>query len=381
MATIQAMGAFNGIVPVATGIVVGQMRNPKLMPYLRYAQFVPAPAIIFSYTKIDPNVGTRLPNMNAFAWGYDDDRPQDKTFQIRYKMEESRIRRFNFTSHIGNATQSMWQNQGINYQALANSIRINQAHTHRAQRCLDALGAANWVNGFNSGTPQTLLGADQALYFDDSSGTQRLVTGAKDPHFQVIRRTLQEVHRKMMFNTSNAITVEQFKWVMDPYTALVVSRSGEMVDFLKGSPAAKEITPEALKNYERYGLPGEYAGFEIVVEDTIRTYTPEQLADEGEVDDVAQGAGLKDYILSPGTSYFLCRVSSQGDNNGLDGISGVPTYNTLQIYTLNGEARVEAFSDAENDKVRSHIVLEDRPVVPTTVSGFRLTGYLDPENL
>lgn len=378
---IQPMGAFNGVLPVPTGIVVGHLRDPKLMPYLRYAQFVPAPERIFSYTKIDPNLGTRLPNMNTFAWGYDDDRPQDKTFQIRYKMQESRVKRWNFTTHIGNATQSIWQKQGINYQALANSARLNQAHTHRAQRCLDALTSANWVSGFNSGTPQTLLGLDNPAYFDDSSGTQRLSTDLKDPNFQIIRRTLQQVMRKMMFNTSNAVVVEDFIWVLDPIGAQTIARSGEMVEFMKQSPQAFTITPEGLTNYNRYNLPESYADFKIVVEDTIRVYTNEQITDEGEVDDVAIGAGTKDYILPAGTSYFLCRVKTMGENNGLDGISGVPSYSTLQIYTYNGEARVEAYSDAENDKVRSHIVLEDCPLVPTTISGFKLTGFLDPENL
>lgn len=381
MAVIQPMGGFNGLLPVPTGIVVAHLRDPKLMPYLRYAQFVPAPAKIFSYTKLDPNMGTRLPNMNTFAWGYDDDRPQDKTFSIRSKGETGRIKRWNFTTHIGNATQEMWTNQGINYQALANSARLNQAHTHRAQRCLDTLSGASWVSGFNTATPQTLLGLSEPAYFDDSSGTQRLVTGTKDPAFQIIRRTLQEVMRLMMFNTNNAITVEQFIWVLNPIAAQTIARSGEMVEFLKQSPMAKEITAENQTNYQRYNLPEEYAGFKVVVEDTIRVFTNEQIADEGEVDDVAIGANSKDYILAPDSCYFLCRVRTSGENNGLDGIAGVPSYSTLQIYTLNGEARVEAYSDAENDKVRSHIVLEDSPIVPTTISGFKLTGFLDPDNL
>lgn len=375
---LQGMGAFNGVLPVPTGIVIGFMRDPKTMPYLQYSQLVPAPEVQFSWTKIDPNVSTRLPNLNTFAWQYDDYRPTDKTFKPRAKLESDRLNRWDFSYVVGNATQRIWTNQGINYQAMCDSIRMNHAHLHRAVRVLGGLTGAGWFPQ-NSTTLDALMASDPEYVagqssFDESSGQQYLATGAPNPNFQIIKRALQRVMRAIKFNTNNAVQLEDFQWVLNPDDAQTVARSGEMVEFLKQSPYAREVSTSEIRLNEQYGLPERYAGFKIVVEDTPRVIVNESVTDEGEIDDVTI-PDQKDYILASDTCYFTCRVKTGSTTAGLDGSYGSVSYSTVQIFHLNGEARVEAFSEPKHDLVEGHIVMEDKVVVPTTTAAFKLTGF------
>jgi hypothetical protein len=372
---LQAMGAFNGVLPQPSGIVVAFFRDPRTMPYLQYSQLVAAPEVQFSWTKLDPNLATRLPHLNTFAWQYDDYRPVDKTFRPRAKLEVSRMNRWNFSYVVGNASQRVWQNQGINYQALCDSARMNHAHLHRAVRVLDTLANASWLPGYNAATLAELVGETEPVSFKDSSGQQYLATGAKNPHFQVIKRALQTVKRAIKFNCNNAVQIEDFQWVLNPVAAQVVARSGEMVEFLKGSPYAKEVATGYMGNAREYDLPAEYGGFRVVVEDTPRVIVTESENDDGEIDDVTV-PDQKSYILGDNTCYFTCRVKTGSQNGGLDGSYGTQTYSTVQIFHLNGEARVEAFSEPKHDLVEGNIVMEDKAVVPTTTSAFRLTEFL-----
>lgn len=373
MSVLQGMGPFNGVLPEASGIVIAFMRNPKTMPYLRYSQFVPAPDVNFTWTKIDPNLSSRLPNLDTFEWPYGGYRPLDNSFRPRVAMEVARIGRRNFSYTVANEAQRIFTKAGINYQGLCDSARMNHAHLHRAVRVITELQGGTWSSGLNSGSPQSLLNLPSPITFDESSGQQYQANGAENPAFQIIKRTLQQVMKLIKLNTSNAVSLESFQWVMPPDDAYAIARSGEMVEYLKGSPFAREIATDNL-NGETYGLPARYAGFEIVVEDTPRVITNERVTDTGDIGDVLV-PDEKNYIMPAGTSYFTCRMTSNAQNSGLDGMYGTSNYSTVTIFTWNGEAQVEVFGEPKHRLLEGNIVTEDKVIVPTTVSGFRLTDY------
>lgn len=362
---LRAMGPFNGILPIPTDMLIAFMRDPSKMPYLRYSQFVPAPEVVFMYARLDPDEVVRLPTIDEYAWAYDDYRPTGKAWSPRLEWIDSRVQRWDFPYRIGDTTQRVWGKQGIPVKAMMDRMRMSHAMLHRAVRCISALQGAAWGT-FNTGTIQQLLALPSAAYFDQSSGNEQdPVTGLPNPSFQIIKRTLTAIKRRLNLQTNAALTGEELVWVMDPLTASAVAQSGEMVNFLKQSQFAKELTNPNLADWS---LPESYGGFKIVVEDTPRVFI-HQAANDTTVADVTIPA-QKDYILPKGSNYFVSRPG------GFDGDYGTRNFSTVQVYHFGGEARVEAYSMPKDELTEGHVVTEDRVIIPTVLGAFQLTGAL-----
>ncbi|OWK45784.1 hypothetical protein [Fimbriiglobus ruber] len=364
--TLRAMGPFNGTLPVPTGMIQGFMRDPWKMPYLRYAQLIPAPEIVFNYWRLDPDEAARMVDLNANAWAYGDYRPTGKGFQIRVEMLDDRTQRWDFPYTLDTNTQRVWERgAGFDPKFLFDRVRAVQAHLHRAMRVVAALQAAPW-GGYNSATPQQLLGLDDPVYFDDSSGTELTPSGNPNPNFQIIKKTLNAVKRRITLQTNGAVTGEELVWVLPPEDAQIVAQSGEIVNAVKQSQFARDYVVNP--NIEDWGLPDRYAGWKIVVEDTAKVLVNAQ--DNGTIANVTQ-PNQRDFIMPAGTSYFVSRPG------GLDGNYGFQNFSTVQCYHFNGEARIEAFSEPKHDLIEGHVVMEDKVIPPLTISGFQLTGYLE----
>src|SRR5262245_48391041 len=102
--TLRAIGAFNGTLPIPTGMVQGFMRDPARSPYLRYAQLVPAPEIQYMYARLDPDEAVRMVDLNDFAWGLDDYRPSGRSFTAKVEWLPGRITRWDFPWQLGEET-------------------------------------------------------------------------------------------------------------------------------------------------------------------------------------------------------------------------------------------------------------------------------------
>ena len=92
MSTLRGVGPFNGVLPEATGQVIGFMRDPLKAPFLEYVQEVPAPLKgngLFRYCTLDPDESVRLVNLDEYAWGFDDPVPAGKNFQMRAKWDST----------------------------------------------------------------------------------------------------------------------------------------------------------------------------------------------------------------------------------------------------------------------------------------------------
>lgn len=343
-------------------MVQGFIRDPKRNPYLRYSQLVPAPEVTFMYARLDPDEAVRMVDLNAFTWGYDDYRPSGRGFTMKVEWIPDSVQRWDFPYQLGDTTIRVWNKQaGINPKMLFDRVRANHAALHRGVRVVNALTNASW--GANSSTLNALMGTVGA-YFDKSSGQQYLVDGTENPNFQIIKKAFQRVKRRINLATNGALTGEELCFVMPPTVAEAIAASGEIVEFLKQSYYAKGLTDP---NIEDWNLPPKYAGFKLVVEDTVRCFI--QQHDDGTVADVTQSSN-KDYILTGDTCYFVSRVGE------LDGGYGFRNFSTVQVYHLGGEARVEAFSEPKHELVEGHVVLEDKVLIPAVASGFQLLDVL-----
>lgn len=361
--TLRAMGPTSSMLPEATGMLVQYMIDPKSMPYLRYTQLIPAPDVVFSYWRMDPDDPSRLASINEFGWAYGDYRPTGKGFQPRGEMIPATMKRWDFPYSLDNTTARTFQKgTGLDPRSYFDTLRAGHAQLHRAQRVVTELQNTTW--GANTATPAAILGAAGA-YFDASSGTQFLPSGLPDPNFQVIKRTFLAVKRAIHLATNGALNGSELLMVLPPKVAIAIATSGEMVNYLKGSPFAKDLTDPNIVNWD---LPPTYGGFTLVVEDTPRCFIKQNA--DGTIADVSVSA-QKDYILNTDTAYV---VSRPGGLMGIPG--GGRSYSTVQVWHYNGEARVEAYAEPKHDLVEGHVVMEDKVLVPAIASGFAITDCL-----
>lgn len=359
--TLRAFGAFNGSLPVPTGMAIGFVKNPKSMAFNRYAQYVKAPDVNFLYYTLDIDEPNRLVELNDFAWAYDDYRPSGRGWNSRVQATADLINRWCMSYEIGDQTIASWKKSGLDPKMLYDKIRTSQMNLHRAQRVFTEMTGATYTLSYDI---NTLMGTTGA-YFDKSSGVEYDPnSGAVNDNFQIIKRTFMRVSRLVHLQTNGVVTGEELLAVIPPIVAEKMATSGEMVNYLKQSPYAKELINP---NFKRWGLPDEYEGVKIVVEDTPRVFINKKA--DGTIASVTTSTE-RDYIHNVDTIYFVSRVG------GTDGGYGLPNFSTVQIYTHNGEVQVEAFSEPKHKLVESSIVMEDQTVVPTTLGALKLTDVL-----
>lgn len=356
--TMRYMGPFNGTMPIPSGIVQGMLRDVKKLPYLNYAQLVPAPEVLFSYWKIDPDEAVRITDLNANEWAYGSYAPTGQN-RLRMEMLADRVDRKNFPWTIDYATARIWKKNGIDPKQLIDPVEMSRAKLHLALRAIAALTGASW--GGNTATLAALLGTS-GVYMDDSIGDQLTGAGNVDPRFLIIKRAFLAVKKYLHVANNGALTGEEFVAVIPPAVAVAISNSGEMFEAMKQQRDAGVLIDP---NLETWGLPNSYGGFKLVVEDTVRANENPKAA--GTAATIFSG---KDFAFNTDTIYFVSRVG------GLDGGYGFKNYSTLQIFTYNGEARVEMKDEPWHELMEGRIVTEDKVIAPATSSGFALTDVL-----
>lgn len=384
MASLRAVGPFNGVLPAATGQVIGFMRDPNKAPYLEYVQEVPAPVEgngLFRFAYTDPDLPVQMVNVDQYAWGFNDPMPSGEEFLVRFKWASDQTERFACAWTLGDRTQQGWSAAGINLRNYYDKSRLSHAMLIRKMRIVSKITGYSWP-AYNTGALNTLRGTTANLaYFDESSGEEMNPgTGTRNPAFQIIKNTQNKVMLRLDRTTNGAIGGEEFIMVFNPVMAQAIAESGEMVNYLKGSPFARDL----MVRNKKWGLPDEYNGWKLVVEDTIRASIKYNA--DGTVADVS--AGEKDYLW-PDDKILFC--SRQG---GLDGGYGEQSFSTLSLYTFNGPASnagageaaragvyVKAEGDSWNEITKGAVVIEDKPVVTADVSGFWLTNCLSPDFL
>ena len=384
MASFRPVGPFNGVLPAATGFVYGFMRDPKRAPFLQYTQIVPAPVEgngLFRYCTLQPDDPNRLVNLDEFAWGFDDPVPSGKGFVVRAKWDSANTERWAFSYNLGDRTQAGWQKgAGVNLASMYDKIRLGQAILHRATRVATAVRGASWPAN-NTATVAALIG-EPGTYFDTSSGEEMLPSGAPNPNFQIIKKVLHIILRRIDLATNGAMTgEEEYCMVMGPKAAQKISECGEIANFLKQQPNAPRQLMGRVRKWE---LPEFYEGWKFVVEDTPRTFT--RMKYDGTVADVTVPSE-KDYLWSDDSIAFVSRPG------GLDGGYGQQNFSTVQLFTYDGPGAaaqglgdgdlragvyVKAEGDSWNELTKGAIVIEDKPLVPVPSSGFYLTETLTP---
>lgn len=182
---------------------------------------------------------------------------------------------------------------------------------------------------------------------------------ATDPIF---KRMLETMYRRIHLDTRGVVKPSDMVVVMNPQTANLIAQGQEIHAYLKESPyALAQLKGREPGQNDTWGLPPFYAGFNIVIEDTV-------------VNPNAKGATAQtgQYCWPWGTIAMFARPG------GLIAPEGATSFSTIHLF-LKEDMSVETFDDRINRRYTSRFVDDFGFTVVAPVSGCLATSVLASE--
>ncbi len=343
----------------ATGQVISYLRTPGKFKLMDYAQIVKStrtggdgwPVCLF--TVIDPDAPVRVVTDQEYAFEDGDDAPEGAGLLANFNTVEVRMFRRAYPYRIGEQAASAAD--FFQPLTLYRQIALMLAMTNKTARVWTLLDtASNW--GSHTADANVLNGGRGK--WSQASATEG------SPFYLAIQRSIVSALLAINLDTNSTVQPEDLKLVISPILAEAAANSGEMRDYLKGSPFSKAVQ-EGKENgrNSRWGLPSCYCGVDIVVEDA------------GRVTDRPNMAGTtattgRNYIKDPNKACLISRIG------GLDGMEGSPNFSTLQIYYYKYELTVEERMDSWNKRHDGRVIDQFREVLTSSRSGYLITNCL-----
>lgn len=325
-------------------LVVGYSRNPELFALNQYVQIRPVDADQGKYLKITPEEAGRIldSDLSEFVWADGADRPQNNDGTELFAYHDYRTQRVNHAFKLGYkaSSQASWS-IGHTHRA----IKAQQCMTGRTVRVHAVLSAASsWATGHRK----------DVSAIPGNTGTWQASTAAR----QDIKRSLNHAAETILKASLGAVRRKDLRLVLNPAAAKRIAESQEIVDLIKGSPAARDQLAGS-GQWTEWGLPDALYDFPIAVEDAVKV-------------DSRRGSPLasKQYVMEPSAAYMLARpgklIAPAGEG---------PSFSTITLFAFE-EMTVEEFRDDQNRRLEGHVVDDNAPVQTASVSGFKFEGVL-----
>jgi hypothetical protein len=170
-----------------------------------------------------------------------------------------------------------------------------------------------------------------------------------------IKRSLDYAAETIVKATLGAVKQENLMVVMSPGCARRISVCQEIVDYIKGSPAAEKELVKTLSTPNRFGIPDTLYGYKVVIENAVKVTS-------------RKGATKATSFVLGDTTPFMCsRVG------GLEGIEGSPSFSTCQIFMYE-ELTTEQKHDRDNRRHLGRVVDNYAAKLVAGISGFLFTA-------
>jgi hypothetical protein len=355
MANLAHVGGFNGYMPVLSGQVIAYTMKPEKFALNKYVQYVPTTKDNGAFVQLGVDAFVRAVSDEEDAWEDGDDRTQMGEYnKIPYKMVPFRTQRRNTAWQLGQ--KAIEQTDAFKLKPahvdMATSIRM----TKRTKVVIDTLQtSSNW--GANTAAANTLNGGKGKWNLGSST--------EGSANYLAIYSTLVECARRINLATNNTVTPTDLRVVVSPAAAIKISSAPEMVDYVKQSPYAREVLEKGFDaQFQLWGLPSSYRGFQFVVEGA-------PIVTEREKASGTEATTNRTNIKNDTTAIVVAQPG------GLIGEYGaIGNFSTVQIYYYGGMLEVEAFSDPENRRVRGHVSDDIKVVIASPISGFLITSII-----
>lgn len=351
--TARYISATNPFVPAATGQAIAYVRDPKKFKINQYVQMIRSPKPVGLYAQLDIDQPSRVVTDGEWAWEDGDERPKARHNQGNFEWVEFRCFRRAYPWTIG--YQALEAAEGWNPQAFHNAIVLQQAMTNRTFRIVTMLETTALWGGSTA----------DANVLNDGAGNWTTASGEEtDPNYLAIKKSLLEAVRRIVLKTGGAVAAEDLQLVVSPGLALAMANTSEINSFLKQSRfALDQVRGGKAGQNDLWGLPDQYAGLPIVVEDAVRTNVRANSAGTPATIDTQ-----KIFIKADTSAVITSRPG------GLDGVFGSPSYSTVQCYFYKHEMEVQAFDDPKNLRHECSVVEQFAEKLAAPPSGFLITA-------
>lgn len=327
-------------------LVVDFSRNPKDFGVTRYTQIVPVDKTAGYYMRMTLEEAARVLNsdVSEHYWPDNEESPQGLSGTESFRWEEFRAKRYAYAFRLGDRTVdvSSWD-----IVAQHGAIKAQQAMTART-----VLAIAELQNSSNYAAAHT--SAVSAI--TGNTGTWAESTTAR----QDIRRSLNYAANVIRKATFAVVKPKDLMLVITPETAKELAECQEIVDFIKGSPAAWASINGNLadqNNNVGYGLPPDLYGYELVIEDAVKVTSH-------------KAATKTDDWVMDGAKPFLCARPG-----GLTGTYGAPSFSTCTIF-MKEEMTTETLRDPNHRLTRGRVTEDFDVVMTAPISGFLFTSAI-----
>ncbi len=359
MANLAHVGPFSGHLPVLTGQVVSYARKPSKWPLNEYIQYVPTKKKNAAFVQLGVDAFVRAVTDEEDAWEDGDDRTQMGEYnKIPYKMIPFRTMRRNTAWQLGE--EAIEETDAFKLKPahvdMATSVRM----TKRTQKVITFLQtSSNWPTS-QVATANTLNG-----------GKGKWNLGSADPNsatYLAIQATLTEVADRINLATNGVVMPTDLVFILSPQAARKIAMAPEIVEFCRNTNYSREYMEKGLDpGYMLYGMPKFYKGFKFIVENSP-IVTERETTSAGAITEATTN---RTRIKNDTTC--IC-VSRPG---GLDGEYGsLGNFSTVQIYHHKELLQVEAYTDAENRRIRGHVCDDIYVALASAISGFLITSIL-----
>lgn len=333
-------------------MIVAFVRQKGEFPVTDYVQFVQHDEPIGLYRVLERDEFIRVVSQEDAAWEDGDPAPEGEANKIRARLEDWRAIRKVYPWILGEQTAQLHRSWDLKQAHMDAAVsKAMTALTMRVNTLLDT--AANWPT--NHSQSANALNGGRGNWADASADPD-------SPHYLAIFRTLQGAFRQIHLDTNGRVKVGDMVCVIGVDTAIAVSETGELNHYVQHSTYAKEVLEKGLDpQFQSFGMPSNYRGYRFVVEDSPKV--TENVKD-------TEAATYRAYIKDPTTAWFVSR------KGGLDGVHGGKSFSTVQVYHNGPITSIEAFSDAENKRVKGRCVTNTAEVLPAGIAGMHVSAVL-----
>lgn len=328
---------------------IGFSRNAKDFQFPRYWQYVETPMRSAYYLKLTTQEAARVGNTTDFEWpdGAPDRLSEDGSESFNFVPFTTDRRSYKFRLGDLAVRQAAWpiiEQHGV--------IKSSQLMTARSIRGLTAATtAANW----NSSGDTANLSVNHTDTATNIGGGKFDVGTSTNPYMKIGLGKVAEVINRDTLGVVNCQPDQMFM-IMNPNTARAISKSGEIVDYMKGSPFSLPHLKGETSQAGFYNLPPLIYGYSVIVENAVK------------VTNKKNAAKATSYVMPDDNILIVSRVG------GLDGIYGAPSFSTLTMFWWQDELTVEAKHEDWDRLTLGRVVEDTFETVTCPASGYFISA-------
>lgn len=339
-------GGYNTYVPntaATNNLVVDFSRNVESFKLNKWIQIVPVTQTTGLYTEMTVEQAGRIGDTTGadVVWADGDPMPQGNGKMEKHQFKSYTTTRYADAVNVGEkaAKEAAWDLLGQ-----TDRITMQRCMTRRAKKFITLAQTSGTWDATHTSAVSSISGV---------TGKWDVSTTAR----QDIKRSFDYAIELILKDTLVGISPSDLMLVMSPGCAKRMSISQEIVDFIKGSPDAKDYVAKGFGN-ALFGMPERLYGLPIVIEDTAYVSTQ-------------KGATTTKAWAMSDTAPFICArpgsLVAPKDSNQR------PNFATFVGFFLE-EMTVETKHDTDNRRHVARVVEDYDAKAVAPVSGFLFTA-------